>query len=1040
MTVSPSPPPSNPGVLASPAWPRVLPEYESRDEINHFRDAAQALQDAFPWRFFFARGRGLVLRTDGDIVLRDVDEGWLLVVLGMCVSFLKRKGKRWGREGPRGRLVRGLIRGAEILFPRIDRVVRVPYLYPVARPGAAQEVRLLDQPGYNPDLFVYLDPPDFPRDLSLSAARDTLYRLVRMFPFATPADRALALAVLFIPFTRLLYLLAPLLVILARGRRGTGSGKTAFAQVAGALPRGQAAPLFSYPANNSVEATYSFRAALSQVQETNSQDLILDDVPTSTQMGDSDLHMVLSAEAPVHLRLAKRSQTVAIDPRKMNLIATINDPDFDPEQLRRSMTTTLDPDLPRGEPLCHDPCCVGMSPMSQVINHWSYLIGCVYTVLREWVGAGCPRLDKPYPEQRGYEACMSTLGGIVMTLSGGWGANHWAPAYARPLTGLDRDLVHLCGAWPTVETDDGAVYQGLLTAQVLNVIDSLFVDIPVLAVATAAGKKGPAAQVTAARTGLAGGILTNWANDGRTIRGWRMKYRDQGRGTHRLRYYSPSWVGVDDDTTPDDPAAPPPGYEGPGPESSEPQDETPPVSVDAAGPATSTDEVVGSTCTTIDPIDPPAAGGDQGEQARAGTCARASAPARDRARDPSRGPSSLDMSTEFSGKGGDGTLPDPSRPLPPWVWKPPLPEDYPEILAAADQIVRDAAARGLRIDPDRWARGTEALARAYRIQGNLGGKAEAERALSQCSSLAAYSENVQQQAVLDPEHMVRPELDPECCTWTGRYTTRNSNVQGIARAMRWAVTPGEGQVLVEIDFRHSHPRLAAGVAGCGEMQTWFASGIDPYVALIRSANLNLPDKVAHKLGKVFVLAIMYRTGPKRLAQVAAKMGVPLDPDEGQARSRARAIRDRLRRRIPEWETFCRGLRGRADWLSPLGRRIVVPEDRYERDRDGVMRPRWPCVIAGVIQAIEADALRLAIARSPYRLADTGARLALPVHDNLLFEGPQETGVRAGEIGVVLMREALAWGCNPCPADVDVQVREAWGEPPDFLDHLLLVEA
>ena len=83
-------------------------------------------------------------------------------------------------------------------------------------------------------------------------------------------------------------------------------------------------------------------------------------------------------------------------------------------------------------------------------------------------------------------------------------------------------------------------------------------------------------------------------------------------------------------------------------------------------------------------------------------------------------------------------------------------------------------------------------------------------------------------------------------------------------------------------------------------------------------------------------------------------------------------------------------------------------------------------ISTVIQGTAADIIKVAMVRSRKAVADAGlsARLVLQIHDELLFEAPEE---EAEQVAEILKREMVAaYDLDP-PLAVDAGIGDNWLE-------------
>ena len=108
----------------------------------------------------------------------------------------------------------------------------------------------------------------------------------------------------------------------------------------------------------------------------------------------------------------------------------------------------------------------------------------------------------------------------------------------------------------------------------------------------------------------------------------------------------------------------------------------------------------------------------------------------------------------------------------------------------------------------------------------------------------------------------------------------------------------------------------------------------------------------------------------------------------------------------------------------FGRIRRVPELRSRQLPDPQLGERL--AVNMVIQGTAADIIKVAMvrARDELRTAGLATRLVLQIHDELLFEGPEDEVERPSEI--VRREMAGAFEMDP-PLEVDVGVGENWLE-------------
>ncbi|MGH2963268.1 MAG: DNA polymerase, partial [Solirubrobacterales bacterium] len=136
--------------------------------------------------------------------------------------------------------------------------------------------------------------------------------------------------------------------------------------------------------------------------------------------------------------------------------------------------------------------------------------------------------------------------------------------------------------------------------------------------------------------------------------------------------------------------------------------------------------------------------------------------------------------------------------------------------------------------------------------------------------------------------------------------------------------------------------------------------------------------------------------------------------------------DRYFERFPAVKRFIEETIAAADrdgYVTTLmGRRRMVPELRARQRQTRLLGERL--AVNTVIQGTAADIIKVAMVACHRKLAEAGgeARLVLQIHDELLFEGPQDEIESAAELVSTEMKGAFA--LDP-PLEVDVGIGRDW---------------
>jgi DNA polymerase-1 len=265
---------------------------------------------------------------------------------------------------------------------------------------------------------------------------------------------------------------------------------------------------------------------------------------------------------------------------------------------------------------------------------------------------------------------------------------------------------------------------------------------------------------------------------------------------------------------------------------------------------------------------------------------------------------------------------------------------------------------------------------------------------------------------------------------TGRFSSNNPNLQNIpirteeGRRIRRSFVAEPGHVLLSADYSQIELRLAAHVADVPELRQAFQDGVDIH-ALTASEVFGVPlatmDAATRRRAKAINFGIIYGISAFGLG---AQIGVP--QSEAAAYIRAyferfpaiRAYMERIKtdaRRSGYVETIF----GRKCWIP--GIRDANPARRAGAERQAINAP---------LQGAAADIIKRAMIRIPAALAaaELRARMLLQVHDELLFEVPEDEIQATAEAVKTVMEGACAPHCElAVPLVVETGFAHSWDE-------------
>ncbi|HWG81094.1 MAG TPA: DNA polymerase I, partial [Stellaceae bacterium] len=233
-------------------------------------------------------------------------------------------------------------------------------------------------------------------------------------------------------------------------------------------------------------------------------------------------------------------------------------------------------------------------------------------------------------------------------------------------------------------------------------------------------------------------------------------------------------------------------------------------------------------------------------------------------------------------------------------------------------------------------------------------------------------------------------------TLTGRLSSTDPNLQNIpirneeGRKIRRAFVAEPGHLLISADYSQIELRLAAEIGDVGPLKEAFRNGDDIH-ALTASQVFNVPmaemTGEIRRRAKAINFGIMYGMSAFGLAQ---RLQIP----QGEAAEYIKAYFQRfpgIRSYMDRVKAECRE-RGYVETL--FGRRCYIPGIRDTNparrgyaEREAINAP---------LQGTAADIIKRAMIRIPAALAREGlrTRMLLQVHDELVFEAPEDEAERA----------------------------------------------
>jgi DNA polymerase-1 len=267
-------------------------------------------------------------------------------------------------------------------------------------------------------------------------------------------------------------------------------------------------------------------------------------------------------------------------------------------------------------------------------------------------------------------------------------------------------------------------------------------------------------------------------------------------------------------------------------------------------------------------------------------------------------------------------------------------------------------------------------------------------------------------------------------TTTGRLSSSDPNLQNIpvrteeGRRIRTAFVATPGHKLVSADYSQIELRILAHIADIPQLRKAFAEGIDIH-AMTASEMFGVPvkgmDPLVRRRAKAINFGIIYGISAFGLAN---QLGIP--------REEAGAYIKRYFERFPGIRDYMEETRKRVRQTgfveTVFGRKAHFPNINTKNPSERAFFER--AAINAPIQGSAADIIRRAMMRMEPALAKAklGAQMLLQVHDELVFEVPEDEVERTLPVVSRVMEEAPHPAVQlSVPLQVDARAAGNWEE-------------
>ncbi len=262
---------------------------------------------------------------------------------------------------------------------------------------------------------------------------------------------------------------------------------------------------------------------------------------------------------------------------------------------------------------------------------------------------------------------------------------------------------------------------------------------------------------------------------------------------------------------------------------------------------------------------------------------------------------------------------------------------------------------------------------------------------------------------------------------TGRLASTNPNMQNVpvrtelGREIRATFEAAPGNVLLSADYSQVELRILAHVADEPVLKEVFARGEDVHTATASQVLQKEPSELTpgdRSKAKMINYGIVYGLSDYGLAD---RLNI--------TREEAKAFIDAYLERFSAVHAFMTSTieqaKEQGHVTTLFGRRRQIPELRARNWQVRTLGERL--AVNTVIQGTAADVMKLAMIGTHRALAGSGlrTRLILTIHDELLFEGPEE---EMEQVRALVEREMVApWAPREPPLGVESGVGRTWLE-------------
>jgi len=275
--------------------------------------------------------------------------------------------------------------------------------------------------------------------------------------------------------------------------------------------------------------------------------------------------------------------------------------------------------------------------------------------------------------------------------------------------------------------------------------------------------------------------------------------------------------------------------------------------------------------------------------------------------------------------------------------------------------------------------------------------------------------------LVDSEDRVHTRFNQTVAS-TGRLSSSDPNLQNIpirrelGREIRKGFVAAPGHMLIGADYSQVELRVLAHLSGDEAFVEAFRADRDIHretAARIFGVEADVVVPSMREQAKTINFATIYGQGPIALAR---QLGISRE----QAKAFIEGYFERFSGVAAYLEEMKEMARSQGYVETLIGRRRYIPEIRSKNP--GIRGYGERTATNSPIQGTAADVIKLSMIQLHERLAGTGARMLLQVHDELLFEAPEDT---VEDISA-LVREEMEGAIElDVPLKVDLGTGRSW---------------